>query len=84
MGKFKLSWNLYTSIVKMNMSQMSIFCQDLYYQGVLDGKKSAEGLNLEEIREVLLSVPGIGEKRCAAICEAFERRMSDENMSRMR
>ena len=81
MEKFKLTWTVFKNILKMNMDQMSLFCQELYYQGLTDGKQSAEGLNMEEIREVLLSVPGIGEKRCAAIMSAIERRMSDENLS---
>ena len=76
--KFKLTWNLFKSILKMNMEQMSLFCQDLYYQGVVDGKKSAEGLDLDEIKEILLSTKGIGEKRCEQIISAFEQRMAEK------
>lgn len=84
MDKFKLTWNVYKNILKMDMAQMSLFCQELYYEGVSDGKKSTEGLGFEEIQDVLLSVRGIGEKRCAAIMSAFERRMSGENLSGVR
>jgi hypothetical protein len=71
MDKFKITWTAYRNILKMNMEQMSIFCQELYYEGVSNGK----GLSMDEIREVLLSVRGIGEKRSAEIISALERKM---------
>lgn len=40
-----------------------------------DGKKAAEGLTASEIREVLLRVKGIGEKRVDTIVAALEAAM---------
>ena len=58
-------------IKKMDHGQMSRFCQNLYAKGYATGKKDAEGLTEQEIRETILSMKGIGEKKAGNIMQAI-------------
>lgn len=61
----------YDRIKKMDHSQMSNFVAGVYQKGYTAGKKSAEGLNESEIREAILAVKGIGEKKAEDIMQAI-------------
>jgi len=73
---YVLNRKVYKDIKKMDHSQMSAFCENLYKNGYVDGKKAAEGLTVDEVKEVLASVKGIGEKRVEIIIQALEERMN--------
>lgn len=59
-------------IKQMDRRQLEIFCKSLYEQGQESVK--SKSLNVEEIREVISKVKGIGEKRTNEIIAALEGR----------
>lgn len=69
--KYLLTRAQYKKIKKMDHGQMSDWVEVLYKNAFEDGRKSAEGLGETEMKEVLLSVKGIGEAKAAAIIEAM-------------
>lgn len=80
MGKIKgfmLNRKQYQQIRKMDHCQMTLWAESVYKSGYADGRKSAEGLTSEEIREVLAGVKGIGEKRIEDIVAALEKAMEE-------
>lgn len=70
--KYLLTRAQYKKIKKMDHGQMSDWVEALYKNAFEDGRKSAEGLGETEMKEVLLSVKGIGEAKAAAIMEGIE------------
>jgi len=75
MGKIKgflLNRKQYDRIRKMDHCQMTLWAESLYKSGYADGKEAASGLTAPEIREVLLQVKGIGEKKVDVITAALE------------
>lgn len=81
MGKIKgflLNRKQYERIRKMDHCQMTLYVESIYKSGYVDGKKDAEGLTANEIREVLLQVKGIGEKRVDTIVLALEAAMNNK------
>lgn len=68
---YALNRKTYKDIKKMDHGQMSRFCENLYTNGYEDGKKDSEGLSEEEVKQVILQVKGIGEKKAADIIEAL-------------
>lgn len=82
MGKIKgflLNRKQYQLIRKMDHCQMTLWAESIYKSGYKDGQKAAEGLTAPEIREVLLTVKGLGEKRVNAIIAALETAMNDKS-----
>lgn len=74
MGKnkaFTINRKQYNMIRKMDHCQMTLWAESIYKSGFKDGQKAAEGLTASEIREVLLGVKGLGEKRVAVIVDAL-------------
>lgn len=71
MKKYEINRKLYKDIKKMDHGQMSDWAESLYKRAFEDGRKSAEGLGETEMKEVLLSVKGIGEAKAAAIIDAM-------------
>lgn len=69
--KYLLTRAQYKKIKKMDHGQMSDWVEALYKGAFEDGRKSAEGLGETEMKEVLLSVKGIGEAKAAAILDAM-------------
>ncbi len=66
MGKIKgfiLNRKQYDRIRRMDHCQMTLWAESVYKSGYTDGKEAASGLTAPEIREVLLQVKGIGEKK---------------------
>lgn len=82
MGKIKgfmMNRKQYQQIRKMDRCQMTLWAESVYKSGYTDGRKSAEGLNSGEIREVLAGVKGIGEKRIEDIVAALEKAMEEKH-----
>lgn len=82
MGKIKgfvLNRKQYERIRKMDHCQMTLWAESLYKSGFADGKKYADGLTADEVREVVLSLKGIGEKRATNIIEALVVKMDEKS-----
>lgn len=74
MGNRKLNRKNYEAVKKMDRQQFERFCESLYNQGI---ENAGEGsLSEDEIREAVLSVKGIGEKRADLIVEEIMKRLS--------
>lgn len=66
----------YQNIKKMDHNQMNLYLQEIYKSGYTDGVKSVPGIDVAEIKQALLSVKGLGEKRVDAILEALEKELT--------
>lgn len=77
--EFVLNRKQYQKVRKMDHGQMSAFCEELYKDGYEAGKHEGAGLSDEEIKQEILRVKGIGEKKADDILQALnqakERRM---------
>lgn len=65
----------YLEMKKMDHQHMGEFLERLYKNAYEDGRKAAEGLNETQLREILLSVKGIGERRTEAVLERIKEAM---------
>lgn len=61
----------YERIRKMDHSQVSEFVAGVYQEGYNDGKKEGKNFTEPEIRNAILSVKGIGEKKVNDIMQAI-------------
>ena len=68
----------YQNIKKKNHNQMNLYIQSIYKSGYAEGVKSVPGIDIAEIKEVLLGIKGLGEKRVEAILAALEREFENE------
>ena len=66
----------YQNIRKMDHNQMNLYLQEIYKSGYAEGVKSVPGIDIVEIKKILLSVKGLGEKRVADILEALEKELA--------
>lgn len=78
---FMLNRKQYNQIKKMDHCHMSLWVEKVYKNAFNDGRASAEGLNESEMKEVLLSVKGIGEKKAMDIMEAIDSAMQAKSKS---
>lgn len=79
MGKVKgfiLNRKTYDRIRRMDHCQMTLWAESIFKSGYEQGQKDAEGLSLEEVKEVLSQQKGIGEKRTAMILQGLEEKMA--------
>lgn len=85
MGKikgFQLNRKQYQQIRKMDHCQMTLYVESIYKSGFQDGMDAASGLTTAEIKEVLLQVKGIGEKKVDIIAEALEKAMEQKTQAK--
>ena len=68
----------YQNIKKKDHNQMNLYIQSIYKSGYAEGVKSVPGIDIAEIKEVLLGIKGLGEKRVEAILAALEREFENE------
>jgi hypothetical protein len=68
---FILNRKQYDHIRKMDHCQMTLWAESVYKSGFKDGKDSADGLTEEEVKKIILSVKGIGEKKANDIMQAI-------------
>lgn len=70
----------YQSIKKKDHNQMNLYLQNIYKNAYMDGFKagteSVPGIDITEIKKVLLSIKGLGTKRVADILEALEKELA--------
>ncbi len=78
MRTYELNRKTYKDVRKMDHCQMTLWAESVYKSGYADGKESASGLTAPEIREVLLQVKGIGEKKVDIITAALEEAMEQK------
>lgn len=64
-----LNRKTYKSIKRYDRIQMEDYLQSIYKQGFLDGRESVPGIDISGIRDILLEINGIGEKRAEQIVE---------------
>ena len=62
----------------MNYPQMVRFITNIYESGFKDGQADSAGLNETDVRELLLSIRGIGPKRLGQIMEALNMKLDEE------
>ena len=72
--KGMLTRKQYKSIKKMD--DMETWVESIYQSGYNDGRKSVPGIDLEEVKKVILNIKGIGEKKAAAIIESLDINMA--------
>jgi len=58
----------------MNVYLQNIY-KNAYMDGFKDGTESVPGIDIAEIKKILLSIKGLGEKRVADILEALEKEL---------
>lgn len=68
----------YQNIRKMDHNQMNLYIQSIYKSGYAEGIKSVPGMDIAEIKKVLLSVKGIGEKKAKDIVIVLEKEFENE------
>lgn len=73
MKTYELNRKMYDKVRKMDHSQMKSFCHGLYTRGFEAGRREAEGLSDEEVKQALLLIKGIGEKKACEIVVALTR-----------
>ena len=81
MGKIKgflLNRKQYERIRRMDHCQMTLWAESIYKSGYSDGQNAAKGLTATEIRGVLMTVKGLGEKRVGCIIDALEAAMNEK------
>lgn len=76
--KFELNRKDYLNIKKMDHHQMSLWAESMYKSGFEDGQASVRGLDISLIKNVLLSVKGIGEKKALDVITAIEKEIGRE------
>ncbi len=73
-----LNRKMYKEIKKMDHQEMSNYLSRCYMNAYDQGKEDAEGLKTDELREVLLTVKGIGSAKTENIMEAVEKALSEK------
>lgn len=72
----------YQNIKKKDHNQMNVYIQSIYKSAYMDGFKagteSVPGIDIADIKKVLLGIKGLGAKRVAAIVAALEKEMKSE------
>ena len=76
-GMRKMRREDYKKVKKMDRQQFESFCRCLYEEGQQDGINSVKGVDIEEVREAVQSVKGIGEKKTEAIMQAIEEKFAE-------
>lgn len=75
MGKIKgflLNRKQYEKIKRMDHCQMTLWAESIYKSGFKDGEESVKDLSESRLRDILLTVKGIGEKKADAILKALK------------
>lgn len=70
---YELNRKMYDKVKKIDHGQMKAFCEGLYTRGFEAGKRESEGLSDEEVKQALLMVKGIGEKKACDIVTVLTR-----------
>jgi hypothetical protein len=77
---YELNRKTYDKVKKMDHGQMRSFCETVFTRGFDAGKKETEGLSDEEIKQALLTVKCIGEKKACDILDALSRAKAERKV----
>lgn len=79
MGKqMVLNRKMYKEIKKMDHQDMSNYLSRYYMNAYNQGKEDSEGLKADELREILLTVKGIGPAKAENIMEAVGKALAEK------
>ena len=73
-----LNRKMYKEIKKMDHQDMSNYLSRYYMNAYNQGKEDSEGLKADELREILLTVKGIGPAKAENIMEAVGKALADK------
>lgn len=70
-----LNRKLYKNIKKYDREQMESYLVNLYMEGYEDGRNDVAGVDVSAIKEIVMGVKGVGEKRADEIVRKIEERI---------
>ena len=70
-----LNRKLYKNIKKYDREQIESYLVNLYMEGYEDGRNDVPGVDISVIKEIVMNVKGVGEKRTDEIMRKIEERM---------
>ena len=70
-----LNRKLYKNINKYDREQMESYLVNLYMEGYEDGRNDVPGVDISVIKEIVMNVKGVGEKRAEEIVQKIEEGM---------
>lgn len=79
LGRQVLRREEYKKVKKMDRQQFEAFCRALFEEGQKSVEQSQSGIDISEVRAVLLEVKGIGEKRADQIIEKLTERLDEKH-----
>ena len=77
-----LNRKMYKEIKKMDHQDMSNYLSRYYMNAYNQGKEDSEGLKADELREILLTVKGIGPAKAENIMEAVGKALTEKGCGR--
>ncbi len=77
----EITREIYKGVKRMDRQQFERFYADLYKNGYEDGKDSVQGIDVNEVLEVIGTVKGIGQTRLLSIAEALDKAFCKEESS---
>ena len=78
-----LNRKMYKEIKKMDHQDMSNYLSRYYMNAYNQGKEDSEGLKADELREILLTVKGIGPAKAENIMEAVGKALAEKVINRI-
>ncbi len=69
----EITREIYKGVKRMDRQQFERFCRELYKNGYEDGKDSVQGIDVNEVLEVIGTVKGIGQARLLSIAEVLDK-----------
>ena len=81
---YLINRDMYKNIKRMDHRQMERFLEDVYKEGVKDGKAAVPGVDISEIEKAIKGTRGIGEKKAADIMREIERKFGEEDVNEKR
>ena len=75
---FMLNRKDYNRIRRMDHCQLSLWVESVYKSGFEDGTNAVNEatLTVEQVKDTIVSIKGVGEKRVAVVCKALEKNLA--------
>ena len=77
----EITREIYKGVKRMDRQLFERFCAGLYKNGYEDGKDSVQGIDVNEVLEVIGTVKGIGQTRLLSIAEVLDKAFCKEESS---
>lgn len=71
MGNMKFPRKVYDKIKKMDHNTMHQYIKEIYTRGYTEGRASVCTMSDDELKEVIMSVKGVGEAKITSIVSAI-------------